>query len=87
MKQLIEYVWEAILPLECASYLGLVYTHTVHKHPPPSPYGYGELLPRPSGGGVIYMKEGIQIYYNDQLGGRSPKGSDAIGDWVEDINK
>ena len=86
MKQLIEYVWEAILPLECASYLGM-YTHTVHKHLPPSPYGYGELLPRPSGGGVIYMKEGIQIYYNDQLGGRSPKGSDAIGDWVEDINK
>jgi hypothetical protein len=31
------------------------------------------------------MKEGIQLYYNDQLGGRSPKGSDAIGDWVDDI--
>ena len=44
------------------------------------PYGFGELLPRPSGGGIIYMKEGIQLYYNDQLGGRSPKGSDAIGD-------
>ena len=53
--------------------------------PPPSPYGFGELLPRPSGGGIIYMKEGIQLYYNDQLGGRSPKGSDAIGDWVDDI--
>ena len=43
------------------------------------PYGFGELLPRPSGGGMIYMKEGIRLYYN-QLGGRSPKGSDAIGD-------
>ena len=48
--------------------------------PPPFPYGFGELLPRPSGGGIIYMKEGIQLYYNDQLGGRSPKGNDAIGD-------
>ena len=47
--------------------------------PPPPPYGFGELLPRPSGGGIIYMKEGIQLYYNDQLEGRSPKGSDAIG--------
>ena len=28
---------------------------------PPHIYGYGELLPRPSGGGVISMKEGIQI--------------------------
>ena len=49
--------------------------------------GNGELLPRPSDGGVIYTKEGIEIYYNDQLGGRSPEGSDEIGDWVEDINK
>ena len=24
------------------------------------------------------MKDGIKIYYNDKLGGRSPKGSDAI---------
>jgi hypothetical protein len=48
--------------------------------PPPSPYGFRELLPRPSGGGIIDMKEGIKLYYNDQLGGRSPKGSDAIGD-------
>ena len=46
-----------------------------------------QVLPLPSGRGVICMKEGIQIYYNDQLGGRSPKGSDAIGDSVEDINK
>ena len=30
---------------------------------------------------VISMKEGIQIYYNDQLGGRSPKISDAIGNF------
>ena len=34
--------------------------------PPPFPYGYGELLPRPSGDSVLYMKEGIQINYNDQ---------------------
>ena len=79
-------MWEVIPPPEFASYLWLVYTSTVHKHPhPPSPYGFGELLPRPSGGGIIYMKEGIQLYYNDQLGGRSPKGSDAIGDWVDNI--
>ena len=50
-------------------------------------YSDTELLPRPSGGGIIYMKEGIQLYYNDKLGGRNPKGSEAIGDWVEDINK
>ena len=37
-----------------------------------------ELLPRPSEGGVIYMKEGIQIHYNDQLGGQSPKGRYAM---------
>ena len=33
------------------------------------------------------MKEGIPIYYNDQLGGESPIGSDVIGDWVVDIKK
>ena len=34
------------------------------------------------------MKEGIQIYYNDQLAGQSPKGSDAIGNfWVKASNK
>ena len=55
---------------------------SIHPYCPQAspPYGFGELLPRPSGGGIIYMKEGIQLYYNDQLGGRSPKGSDAIGD-------
>ena len=42
---------------------------------PPPPHM--DMLPRPSGGGVIYMKEDIQINYDDQLGGRSPKGSDA----------
>ena len=32
------------------------------EHPPFSPYGYGELMARPSGGDVIYMNEGFQIY-------------------------
>ena len=55
---------------------------SIHPYCPQAspPYGFGELLPRPSGGGIIYLKEGIQLYYNDQSGGRSPKGSDAIGD-------
>ena len=61
----------------------------IKSNPSPSPCGYGELLPCPSGGGVIYIKEGIQICYNDQLGGWSPKGSDAwAGDfWVDDSYK
>ena len=53
-----------------------------------SPGAYEELLPRPSASGVISMKEGIQIYYNDQLGGRSPEGSDSLGNfWVKDSNR
>ena len=46
---------------------------------PPLPIWIWRIVAMPSGGGVIYMKEGIQIYYNDQLGGRSPTtGSDAM---------
>ena len=37
LKQLIKYVWEVSPPSEFASYLCLVYTPTVHKHPPPLP--------------------------------------------------
>ena len=38
---------KVIPPPDCASYLSLVYPYC-QQAPPPSPYGYGELLPRPS---------------------------------------
>ena len=80
LKQFIKYLWDVITHLwdEFASYLCRVYTPTVHKHPPHMDLENCCHVPVVE---VSYIWKGIQLYYNDQLGGRSPKGSDAIGDW------